>query len=241
MSLYLHSSKGNHQLLKDHLDKKFESTHSCSQALIEAAQGGHVQCVELLIPKSSSYAHALVEAARNGHAQCVGLLIPFVQGDKILGEALKHASKEGHNECVKLLISKSDQESIKKAVLSVAQEGYAACLQELILVVDFDVKKKALLDSATFGHAKNIKALIPFFDDISHFNDALFDAAFQKRRACMDLLIPLNDCQLVIHRLMNLGLLEQLETLQTRISLYEKTLLNNNILSSNKSRSNKKI
>lgn len=82
-----------------------------SFSLCWAAEGGHLECVKLLIPVSDPKAadsQALCRAADNGHAECVKLLIPVSDPRADNSGALRLAVLSGHMDCVKLLLPVSD-------------------------------------------------------------------------------------------------------------------------------------
>lgn len=79
------------------------------EPLIQAAQGGHLECVKLLVDTSKYLNNdALCAAAKNGHAQCVEHLIPISLPHDMQNRALREACYHGHVECVQLLIPVSD-------------------------------------------------------------------------------------------------------------------------------------
>jgi len=79
------------------------------EPLIQAAQGGHLECVKLLVDRSKYLNNdALCFAAKNGHAQCVEYLIPMSVPYDMQNRALREACYHGHVECVQLLIPVSD-------------------------------------------------------------------------------------------------------------------------------------
>jgi ankyrin repeat protein len=82
-----------------------------SEALVVAAERGHVECVRLLLPVSDALANdscALRASARVGNANCVALLLPASDPLAKNSEALWWAAAHGHAECVRLLLPLSD-------------------------------------------------------------------------------------------------------------------------------------
>jgi len=105
-----------------------------------AANNGHVQCVELLIPVSNPKAlgsKALGWAAENGHWECVELLIPVSDPKDRHSDALQVAAHEGHSRCVELLIPVSDPKALNCWALRwAAINGYTECVELLYPVSD---------------------------------------------------------------------------------------------------------
>lgn len=80
-------------------------------ALLRAAQYGHVACVQYLIPTTNPRhddCEALRLAARGGHRECVELLIPVSDPATDNSAALVGAAMNGHLDCVRLLIPVSN-------------------------------------------------------------------------------------------------------------------------------------
>lgn len=103
-----------------------DPTSMSNSALCFAAQGGHVTCVELLIPVSSTivfdeYSSPILKAAENGHTQCVSLLIPMTEKSWI-HHALCAAVQRNDIECVKLLMNECDPKERNSLPLQLAAE-----------------------------------------------------------------------------------------------------------------------
>ena len=128
-----------------------------SQALREAAENGHAECVRLLIPVSDPKArgsYALQLAARNGHVGCVELLIPASSPQADDSRALVWAAKKGHAQCVELLIPVSDPQAERSiAFRGAAQYGHAECVKLLLPYSDPKAMHgQALLLAVENGH-----------------------------------------------------------------------------------------
>lgn len=137
-----------------------------SEALREAAERGHVECVKALIPVSDpdhymdAYCshNALELAAMNGHADCVELLIHVTdvkseEKNAFLKDYLEEsyndcsvlelAAERGHVDCVKLLMPVSDVESIKEQYRD-SQYWKASDLLNTIEQAEIQVQKDRL-------------------------------------------------------------------------------------------------
>ena len=80
-----------------------------AQAVKEAAQGGHLACIEALVACDGERfrAQAVAFAARGGHLDCVEALIACDDG-RLRGHAVENAAQGGHRACVEALLSKGD-------------------------------------------------------------------------------------------------------------------------------------
>lgn len=115
---FIYASMYGFDVELDGLIKKHKKDITVGAALMLAAENGHVECVELLIPISDPLAeyedsNPLTTAAFNGHADCVKLLIPVSDPKSGNNGALQWAALNGHVECVKLLIPVSDVERFR--------------------------------------------------------------------------------------------------------------------------------
>lgn len=102
-----------------------------SVALRIAAEQGHSECVEVLIPVSDPMAKdslALRVAACYGHAECVKLLIPVSAPKANDSNALHLAARSGQVDCVRLLLPVSDPKVLNCNPLRLAaSNGHVEC------------------------------------------------------------------------------------------------------------------
>lgn len=107
-------------------------------ALQKAAQNGHTEIVELLIPVSDPKAdesRALWAASRFGHKDVIQLLIPVSDPKIRNSHALRQAAHYGYTECVKYLIPVSDPTAYENWALRLAVENeHIECIKLLIPV-----------------------------------------------------------------------------------------------------------
>ncbi len=109
-------------------------------ALLRAAEFGHVACVQYLIPITNPKhddCEALRLAARGGHVECVKLLIPVSDPATDDSVALVGAAMNGHLECVRLLIPVSHPKDDNSLPLQWAcQNNDRACFDLLYPLSD---------------------------------------------------------------------------------------------------------
>ena len=140
-----------------------------SGALRWAAENGHKEIVELLIPVSDPKADdssALRWAAASGHKEIVELLIP-VSYPKADGScALRWATENGHKEIVELLIPVSDPKAYASSALRwAAEKGHKEIVELLIPVSDPKAYASSALEwAAKNGHKEIVELLIPVSD-----------------------------------------------------------------------------
>ena len=116
-----------------------------NKALCWAAENGHKEMVELLIPVSDPKAmesEALRWAAYYGHKDIVELLIPVSNPKAYNSSALRLAAYYGHKNIVELLSSVSDPKANNSQALRwAAENGHKECVELLIPVSDTAVVK----------------------------------------------------------------------------------------------------
>lgn len=109
-------------------------------ALLRAAEYGHLACVEYLIPMTNPKhddCEALRLAARGGHVECVKLLIPVSDPATDNSVALAAAAMNKHLECVRLLIPVSNPKDDNSLALAFAcQNNDQACFDLLYPLSD---------------------------------------------------------------------------------------------------------
>lgn len=133
-----------------------DSTLDRSSALSLAAEMGHAECVNALIPGSDSAAlsQALQAAALAGRHDCLQALIeapnPLPPRHALPGElapwerpkdarslALRKAAREGHARCVELLIPVSNPNAQRwSPLILAAQRGRDRCVELLLPATD---------------------------------------------------------------------------------------------------------
>lgn len=168
----------------------FFNLQSNNSPLMTAAQGGHVECLKLLIPVSDCTAHenvALCLAAKNGHTECVKLLLPV--STPILSNsigALRLAAEHGHAQCVQLLVSNCTDTNAT-ALLSASLHGHWECVKILLPFADPETLGPSLEAAARGGHAECVKLLLPV---AGTNNGALKQALINGRSECAEILYP---------------------------------------------------
>jgi ankyrin repeat protein len=193
-------AEGADALAGDRGDAEPRAGAKDSAALRRAAEGGHLECVKILMAVSDPLAHdsyALQLAAREGHAECVRLLIPVSDPWANDSYALQLAAERGHAECVRLLIPVSDSLANDSYALQWAAEtGHVECV-ELLIPVSGPLANDswALSLAAGGGHAECVKLLLPVSDPLARECRALRKALITGHGGCVDLLLPSVDSQ----------------------------------------------
>jgi hypothetical protein len=184
-----------------------------NSALRIAAAGGHIACVELLMPHCDPHAttsdgcDALMHAATAGHADCVESLLAHSDAratDSMGSTALMRAACHGHADCVRLLLSHSNGSAVDHqcftALMYAAAGGYADCVERLVPHSDALAVTKngetALMWAARNGCVDCVAALLPASDATMRNHDyvAAIGLAVQAGHAeCADLLAPYSD------------------------------------------------
>lgn len=109
--------------------------------LSRAANSGHADCVEILLPHYQSHTFPLnvilIEAAYYGRLDCIQLLIPVVDMVANKSQALVMAAKQGHVDCVRELLLVSDPlVDDSYALLQALKHNHTACVDVLYPVSD---------------------------------------------------------------------------------------------------------
>lgn len=108
------------------------------------------------------YNAALRDAAENGHAQCVEVLIPHSTPKENDSWALREACENGHFECVKLLLPHSDPNDFCVALENAAREGCAKSVDLILPQVSNVVALTSALEIAAInGHYDCVEVLYP--------------------------------------------------------------------------------
>jgi len=157
--LRLPISDVNHRSLRD---------SAPNSALALAIDGGHTECVQLLLDAGQSLLNffepdtrgftPLIQAAIGGHADIVELLLPFfkhtidARSRMLQGTALMHAAAAGKPACVRKLLPLSD-------ATAVDIEGRNALLLSVLCVQMLGIDANNALEC--------IRALLPFCDALA--------------------------------------------------------------------------
>lgn len=187
MKLEKAASQGDLAGVQAALAEGANTSHLSSRALRLAAEGGHADCVKLLIPVSDPLARgsgALAMAAERGHIECVKLLIP-VSDQRASGyRALKLATEFNRVECARLLAEAANpQDDQVEALLIAAEEGHLECLRLLMpLSNSLASRSRALRGAAESGHAHCVLELLPVSDLSSQGPDGLGAVESARRR-----------------------------------------------------------
>ena len=111
-----------------------------NKALCWAAENGHKEMVELLLPLSdpkASDSETLRHAVYNGYKEIVELLLPLSDSKAEKSRALRWAALKGHKEIVELLIPASDPKARDSEALRwAARNGHKEIVELLIPVSD---------------------------------------------------------------------------------------------------------
>lgn len=134
--------------------------------LCEAARGGHVECVKLLIPISPSlvvneHRSPITIAAEQGHTECVQLLIPTSE-ESWRHHALCMAVAWGQVDCVKLLIGACNPKEGKSLPLQLAVEYNKHECLELLYDVSDPLQAREALQFRCRGQTEKWRALEEF-------------------------------------------------------------------------------
>ena len=174
------------------------ASEQCSAAsLSRAANGGHAECVGLLIPlcDAQSAGPALGNAARKGRLECLRLLLEVSGIQAEYPEALHWAANEGHAECVKLLMPLCSAKNVGSALCAAADNNKPECVKLLLTAPSSRAEKAAALHfAAENGHAECVKLLaVQFVDAKVGSPEALCGAAMNGHAECVKLLIPVSN------------------------------------------------
>ncbi|MBL8297755.1 MAG: hypothetical protein JNN30_05335 [Rhodanobacteraceae bacterium] len=147
-----------------------------NQALVMAAEMGHVAAVHELIPVSEPKAHgssALRAAAHNGHLGVLCELIPVSDPQAYESSALCGAAMRGNLDAVRVLIPVSNARA-SQALLRATQSGHIATVRELIPVSDpMAEESRALRSAARLGYSDLVRELAPVNDAARVFQSEL--------------------------------------------------------------------
>lgn len=168
VDLRLAAEQGDVVCVEDIIEaSRYRGQHSpafyrlASIAFYRAVEQGHVECVNRLLPFTTSphlLHKSLKTAAEKGHAACVTVLRDLCSSQK-RSEALARAAGRGHKECVNVLIPGSDPTS---ALLEAARWGQEECLKLLIPISNPKANDSwALREAVKNGHAGCVRALLP--------------------------------------------------------------------------------
>jgi len=164
-------------------------------ALEVAAENGHANCVDILIPFSEpdqNDSRPLERAAEKGHTQCVERLIPV--SDMTHCKALERAAMHGHTQCVRLLKDVSNLYENRHALYWGAITNNLEIVTLLLTVMDAKWGESlALTSAAAKGHTRIVEALLPHSDANAKNAEAMLCALQTDNSACVDLLYPYTD------------------------------------------------
>jgi len=174
-----------------------------SFALRTAANLGHFQCVDLLIPISSieDRTQALQAAVCGGFYKCVELLIPVSNPKGNSSGALLIAAMRGDEECVKRLAPVSGPQT---TLWSAMQLRDIKCLKILVDATDFSSLENyetALMVYTASENFEHLKVVVEKFHCKEQYNVALKMAAGWERPKIMEYLYPLSDPWEVLNQL----------------------------------------
>lgn len=173
-----------------------------AELLYNAAEEGNTTEVGRLTLRCDRAANdeALDRAALNGYVDCVALLLPksSLKGKR---DGLVRAASQGHLECVQLLIANNDAST---ALLWAARGGHTPCVRFLLEYVDVTHKEHAssslrfspLAWAASNGHADCVRILVEV-SPLEHINHGLLCALDGGGMECMKILYPHSDVDAV--------------------------------------------
>ena len=177
-----------------------------SEALVEAAEGGHHDLVKALIKAGADVNHrtgsgrsALMRTATRGHALCVSALLGAGADvnitDSYQETALVCAAVNGHADCLRSLIRAGTDVNRGAALVRTAGNGYDECVS-LLLKAGADVSRHgsvALIEAVKQGSHECVDLLIRAGADVNACDDwkdtALLRAAKDNRYRCVALLL----------------------------------------------------
>jgi Ankyrin repeats (3 copies) len=126
-------------------------------AMRNAAEGGHMEIVKLMIEKGATdFVGAMARAAKGGHMEIVKLMME--KGVTYFDTAMAYAAKGGHMEIVKLMIEKGATD-FNQAIADAAYGGH-------IEIVKFMIEKGAtsfdwaMRNAAYGGYMEIVKLMI---------------------------------------------------------------------------------
>lgn len=133
LNILAFSKSGEHAQLESQLSG-FTNGEVLRKALKNAAKGGHVECVKLLLPlcDQAGIDKGLCEAAKCGHLACVHVLTPVANAWYDNSRALYKAAEFGFADVVAHLAPLSDPDCICGALSGAARLKHERCVDVLL-------------------------------------------------------------------------------------------------------------
>jgi len=147
---------------------------------LAAAQDGNLNSLPACISSIpfDDIHYALWVAAEMGHTQCVDFLVPECNACAVDSRALLLAATNGHADCVKILIEVSDPLANNCAALMKAVEGrHVECVKLLLPVSNPNANQGRALELAVYNHDEECVRLLAQVADDTNFNYVLGVAA----------------------------------------------------------------
>lgn len=225
-SLIMAAGQGDIEMVRSLLPA---SKEECTIALEEAAESGHLECVQELLPLSTMLLFAIDNAIRYGHLSCVQHIFPHCskeECDKALElaaahnqvdilkhllqfvshvpiKALEYAMDKGHKECIELLhpvINTSDWND--RYLAQMAFKGLVDCVKLFLPISDPKHNNSAAIRGAVLaGEIECVRLLLPLSDVKAKNSSCLLIACLHENEDIFDLLYPHSDAYEVLEQM----------------------------------------
>lgn len=139
-------------------------------ALAKAANGGHRECCEALMPFAPTRGALNIAARRasiKNHAECLRAILasPVFSSDAPCGSTLLLAAAQGSYECLPLLVPRATPAAVARALVQAVHGGHADVLLLLLPYAAADGISSALCASAKSGQIAMVEQLLPRADE----------------------------------------------------------------------------
>ena len=149
--------------------------------LIHAATRGHEKCVDLLLKAGSDVRSgiALMRAARGSHIRCMELILLARAGGNTMDErgytALLCAKSNNRAECVDFLLSQGAATKLDGALAAAVQFNFGKCIQCLVKIGAnpnlYQNEVSPLIRASCYGDAETVAVLINAGVDVNTINN----------------------------------------------------------------------
>ena len=153
---------------------------------------------------------ALSKSIENNNFMCVREIVAVLtqhpsyvtEHRDLLNKKLSDAAERGATECVRELLQVSDPKYQRNHPLfEAAFMGNVECVKLLLPVSDPLFHNQCLLMVAYNGEVGVLRVLMEVCDPKADNSEALYNAIVTSRKECIDLLLPVSDCEVVLEKL----------------------------------------
>lgn len=168
---------------------------SAQDALLLASASGNLSCVTGLasfVGRAADFPLALAKAANGGHHECCEALMPFASTLGALNAAARRASIKNQAKCLEAILASpifSSADPCGSALILAAAQGSCECIELLAPRSTPATVGKALVQAIHGGHAQSLALLLPRAPADS-IPSALSFSSKNGQLACLELLLP---------------------------------------------------